>query len=356
MSTSLIVLIPVVLLGIVGMLCFVGCVLPVGGLASPFDEYSQKTVLNNPKLKLMAYWPLNDQHTSTDNPAPALELQSNIPSSYIDMATAPELYTWPPFSIKNAGGPDIKSADAGFGTIAFNQPGIVTGDAVVPALPAVIQPCVVVNGCYVQALFDPKFVPQGSFTVEAWVRVGWSKSDPSNPNDPNPDAWRFVLDMRDLDPGRGFGLFAKTEDNQPGVYRWAGMVGNGGASSASDAGFTTLPSSDTITLVSGGTPPEPVYLAMTFDGTTLTLFVNGESKGSMGTSYMPNTAQPVWIGAGAPFVTPRRSPQVPVGTTSSPLFPFVGAIQDVAIYNTKLEPLDIRRHFNNGTGSDPPLT
>jgi hypothetical protein len=348
MSTSLIVLIPVILLGIVGLLCFVGCILPVEGLASPFDEYSEKTVLKD--LAIMAYWPLNDQHTSADNPAAAVERHSNIPSSYIDFATAPDLYPWPGFPIQNPGGPDIKSADAGFGTIAFNQPGIVPGDAVVPALPAVIQPCVVVNGCYVQALFDPKFVPLGSFTVEAWVRVGWSKSNPGDPNDPNPDAWRFVLDMRDVDPGRGFGLFAKTEDNQPGVYRWAGVVGNGGAGSA---GFTILPGSDTITLSSGGTPPKPVYLAMTFDGTTLTLFVDGEPKGSMAATYMPNTVQPVWIGAGAPFVT-RRSPQLPAGTVGSPLFPFVGAIQDVAIYSAKLEPGVILQHFNNGNGTDPP--
>jgi hypothetical protein len=76
----------------------------------------------------------------------------------------------------------------------------------------------------------------------------------------------------------------------------------------------------------------------------------------MGATYMPNTVQPVWIGAGAPFVTPRRSPQLPAGTTSSPLFPFVGAMQDVAIYSVALGPLDIRRHFNNGNGMDPPLT
>src|ERR1700730_8158097 len=137
------------------------------------------------------------------------------------------------------------------GLMAFNQPGLVKGDAVVPAIPSVIQPCVVVNGCYVQALFDPRFVPQGAFTVEAWVRVGWSASDPSNPNDPNPHAWRFVLDMRDFNPGRGFGLFAKAEDNPQDGYRWAGVVGN-------DTGFTFLPSNDKITLVSGGTPPEPV--------------------------------------------------------------------------------------------------
>ena len=339
MSTSLIVLIPAVLLGIVGMLCFVGCILDTSGLPrTPFSEYSGGTVLLNPAV--IAYWPLNDKLNDTDNPAPALERVSSIASSYIDMATAPELYPWPPFTVQSAPPePDVLSAAAP-GTIAFNQPGIVKGDAVEPAIPSVIQPCVVVNGCYVEAPFDPKFVPQGSFTVEAWVRVDWTAGDPH--------AWRFVLDMRDLNPGKGLGLFAKTEENQPGVYRWAGIVGNGGSGSA---GFTVVSSTElTITLSSGGTPPEPVHLALTFDGQTLTLFVNGEPQGNVSATYVPNTAQPVWIGAGAPFVA-RRSPQLPAGTLGSPLFPFVGAIQDVAIYSSALAASEIGTHFRNGNGT-----
>jgi hypothetical protein len=336
MSTSLIILIPVILLGIVGMLCFVGCVLDVSGLASPFSNYSKGTVLGN--MTVMAYWPLNDKLKDTDNPAPAIESQSNIPSSYIDMATAPTLYPWmgaPP--IQNPPGPDIASADA-LGTIAFNQPGIVPGDAVIPAIPAVIQPCVVVDGCYVEAPFNPKFVPLSSFTVEAWVRVGWTAGDPH--------AWRFVLDMRDLNPGRGFALLAKAEDDPSTGYRWAGTIGNGGAGTA---GLTTVPGNDKIKLAGGAAPPDPVYLALTFDGQTMTLFVNGELQGSMATAYMPNTVQPVWIGAGAPFVTPRSTPG-----GIGPLFPFKGAIQDVAIYSSALKPAEIMKHFNNGMGSDPP--
>jgi hypothetical protein len=128
----------------------------------------------------------------------------------------------------------------------------------------------------------------------------------------------------------------------------AAIVGNGGASSA---GFTIVSSELTITLSSGGTPPEPVHLAMTFNGTTLALFVNGQPQGSKDTTYMPNTAQPVWIGAGAPYVVRRPQPD---GVVASPLFPFVGAIQDVAIYSAELTPTDILRHFNNGDGSDSP--
>jgi hypothetical protein len=337
MSTSLIVLIPVILVGIVGMLCFIGCTLPVEGLPNPpFTQYSDLTVLSNVS-NLMAYWPLNDQLTDQSNPAPALERVSNIPSSYIDMTTKPELYQWPPFDkLPNPPGLDVKSAAAP-GTIVFGQPGIVKGDAVVPALPAVIQPCVVVNGCYVEAPFVDKLLADTAFTVEAWVRVGWSDSDP--------DAWRFVVDGRDF-PGKGFALFAKTEDNSPHVYRWAGTVGTGAT------GFTTVTSEFTIALSGGegGMPADPVYLALTFDGQMLTLFVNGDQQGQLQipSAYEPNTVQPIWIGAGAPFVA--RRPTQAAGMPGSPLFPFVGAIQDVALYRTALMAGEINTHFRNGSG------
>ena len=75
-------------------------------------------------------------------------------------------------------------------------------------------------------------------------------------------------------------------------------TGNGGAGTD---GFTTVPSVDTIALTGGATPVKAVYLALTFNGQSMTLFVDGEPQGSMDVAYMPNTAQPIWIGAGAPF-------------------------------------------------------
>ena len=50
---------------------------------------------------------------------------------------------------------------------------------------------------------------------------------------------------------------------------------------------------------------------MTFDTATLklTLFVNGEQQGQVDAPmYAPNATQPLWIGAGAPFVAPRPQP------------------------------------------------
>ncbi len=336
MSTSLILLIPVALLGVVGMFCFVGCFLDATGLGGPpFTKYTGITVLTNPAI--IAYWPLGE----TADTQPAAELISGNTGNYIDPTTAPSLYPWPAYSVPNPPNPDIPSADAP-GTVSFAQPGLVSGDTVQPGNdPAVLTPCVVVNGCYVEVPFNAKFIPETSFTIEAWVRPDWdSNATPAN---------RFVLDSRDLNPDTGFALFAQAVDDQPGTYRWAGMVGNGGTGSE---GFTVVPSEElTIMLGSAETPAASSYLALTFDAAsqTLTLFVNGQALGSASSAvYVPNSTQPLWIGAAAPYV-PRR-PQ-PVDALASPLFPFVGAIQDVAIYSAALSADTILLHFHNGRGN-----
>jgi hypothetical protein len=41
------------------------------------------------------------------------------------------------------------------------------------------------------------------------------------------------------------------------------------------------------------------------------------------------------------------------GVLGGPLFPFVGAIQDVAIYNAALTSDVILKHYHNGNGIDP---
>lgn len=160
MSMSLVVLLPLILLGIVGMLCFVGCGLSTHGLSDPFFTYSGTTILLNPAI--IAYWPLFEGG-DTD---PAAELISGNTGNYIDLSTAPSFYPWPAFTLQNPPGPDVLSADAGMGMIAFAQPGIVAGDAVqLPNHPA--PACVVVNGCYVEVPWNDKFIPKTSFTVEA---------------------------------------------------------------------------------------------------------------------------------------------------------------------------------------------
>jgi Concanavalin A-like lectin/glucanases superfamily len=340
MSASLIILIPVILFGIVGMFCFVGCTLPTGGLGPDFNTYTTMILSNK---DIIAYWPLKEGADTM----PASELVSNNAGKYIDQTTAmPDtVYPWPGYSVQNGANPDVLSAAAGgmdnMGDIKLAQPRIVTGDVIVPLSSPLPPACMVVNGCYVEVPWNDKFIPKTSFTVEAWVRVDWTDGDPH--------AWRFVLDMRERTPvTTGFAIFAKADDNAD-TYRWAALVGDGSPT------FVPIENTETITLKASNAPEGTTfYLALTFENQTLTLFVNGVQKGTFNSGYMPNAAQVLWIGAGTPYSPRRTHPpgQPPGPDPASPLFPFVGAIQDVAIYKAALPPLTILGHFNNGQGNN----
>jgi hypothetical protein len=351
MSASLIVLFPVILLGIVGMFCFTGCALDSSGLppnggppdgrppneTPPFTKYSDTTVLANPAV--VGYWPLGESGDSL----PATDRSPNGNNGqYIDPTTLPAIYPWPAVSLANTPNPDIESAAAP-GAVAFAQDGIVPGDTIQPANdPASRTHCLAVNGCYVNVPFNATINPTTSFTLEAWVRVEWDKNEPH--------AWRAVLDARDLNPCTGFAIIAKADDNQPGIYHWIAVIGNGGTGAA---GFTAITSDDPpITLKDASAVT--YYLAVTYDGQSqkLILYVDGEQSGPEinPPAYMPNTTNPLWIGAGVPYIPLR--PQSP-GVLAGPLFPFVGAIQDVAIYNDALASDVILTHYHNGKGTDP---
>jgi hypothetical protein len=331
----LVVLLPVILLGIVTLFCFVGCGLDTTGTLVVFTKYSDTTVLANPAV--VGYWPLSESGDSL----PAVDRVAGNNGQYVDSTTSAAIYPWPAASVSNPPGPDVLSA-AALGSIAFAQPGIVAGDSVQPADDYTKRtPCLVVNGCYVNVPFNAKINPKTSFTLEAWVRVDWDKSAPH--------AWRAVLDARDLSPNRGFALYAKADDSLPGVYHWEVLVGNGGTGV-----FTRATSDDPAITLNDPSLPSGVtyYLAVTYDGPsqTLILYVDGEQRGPKVNSvvYAPNTAQPLWIGAGVPFIPLRPAPGA-----LSPLFPFVGAIQDVAIYNAALTSDVILRHYHNGNAADP---
>jgi hypothetical protein len=293
----------------------------------------------------IGYWPLKEgPDQGGPDPIVASELISNNTGTYINNTTAmPDtVYPWPQYSVPNGANPDVMSADAGMGDIKFAQPTIVNGDRdPLPgdlALPA----CMVVNGCYVEVPWKDKFIPKMTFTVEAWVRVDWTASDPH--------AYRFVLDMRERTAvtTTGFAILAKADDNAHGVYRWAAAVGDGSPT------FVPVESKEqTITLRNeADSVGSTFYLALTFDNQMLTLFVDGVQQGQTSSGYVPNAAQVLWIGAGTPYSPRRMHPpgQPPGPDPASPLFPFVGAIQNVAIYKVALLPATILTHFNNGQG------
>jgi hypothetical protein len=126
MSASLVVLLPVVLLGIVAVFCFAGCGFSPSGALLAFTTYSDTTVLANPSV--VAYWPLGE---AGDN-LPAVDRTANPDNGqYLDPTTLPAIYPWPAITLANPPGPDVQSAAAP-GSIAFAQPGIVAGDTVQP--------------------------------------------------------------------------------------------------------------------------------------------------------------------------------------------------------------------------------
>jgi hypothetical protein len=326
-SATSIVLVPLVLLGLVAAVCFVGCVLNTHGTGpNPFTAYRQMTVLGNDSL--VAFWPLDDPANSPN----AAELKSGLVGDYLTLNTNPTQFPDPPIPNISAPAP---------GKLAWVQAGIVAGDCINGDVNNP-SPCVVVDGGYVS-------VPQKevatlnlpSFTVEAWVRVDWNNTDMVN----FPPAFRAVLDWRAFGGSNatGFALFA-TPDNH-----WAVSVGSGAL------GQTTL-TGDAVAF-----DGKPVYLAATYDGASLTLklFVNGISSvpPMAGVAFAQNTTSALFIGSGAPSnpLRPQMPPIMPGQT--APLLPFLGAIQDVAIYNSALPSgtMDINdvilTHAQNGLGN-----
>ena len=316
MSEYLLVAIPLVLLALVLLLGFVGCVFHPGGLdVPPVTDYSDATIL--PHAALVAYWRLNEAAV-TD---PAVDSKGGHDGSYVDSTTAPGQFPYPDVPGSSAPAP---------GTLTLGSEGIVGGDTV----GGVRTTCMQVDGGYVSVPFDAAINPPaaGGFSIEAWVRVEWTAADPV--------AFRMVVDCRTvtLPAGtnpKGFALYA-TPDNH-----WEVVIG------MDAAGPITATSDSAITLP----PADMTYLIATYDGPTrtLTLYVDGQQATApvvpAGTdAYVPNDASDLFIGAGAPYFPLRP----PVGPNTAPLTPFRGKIQDVALYGAALSQNEVTTHHENG--------
>lgn len=284
MSASLVVLAPIILLGLVTALCFVGCYTDVQ--VSDFGEY-EGTILGTPNL--VAFWPLDD----TSGTIAVDRGPNNFNGGYI----------------------------AATGAITLNQPGIVAGDKVNNKQ----SPCILVDGGFVEVLYQAALNPQPPFTLEAWVVANWTASDPP--------AVRTVVESAVPPNAQGFDLFA-TSDNY-----WAAAVGT---SSGIVQARPAPGSNQTIMLNSVH------FLVMTYDGASLTLWVDpvdikaapyAQVTQAPGTSFVPAPSPiPLYIGTGRPDLS------------TGPQNPFNGNIQDVAFYNAVLDLNTIVQHYVNGNG------
>ena len=99
------------------------------------------------------------------------------------------------------------------------------------------------------------------------------------------------------------------------------------------------------------------YLALIYDGTTFTLYVNGVAKASgTDSGFVQNGNVPVG-GAASYNYNYNTTPGLPIGSGPATLGwrydsgfnPFSGTIDDVAVYNYALNPQQIQNHYLNTT-------
>ena len=295
MSASLLVATPPALLALVFLLCFVGCD-RVFGLEPipenpPFTKYTP-SILDEPTL--VAYWPLGEPPGAPT----AVDLKGNRNGTYLAQALPDD--------------PAIGSAGAP-GTLVLGQPGIVAGDTAAPFDdPNARTTCIEVNGGYVSVPYDPALNPAkvDGFTLEAWVRVGWSGDSTA--------ANRTIMTALDQVTGlRGFWLYAG------GDNIWKALIGTG-------PGPTFVNGPDVLLDTTN-------HIVLTYDGTFVELFVNGTQSTSVASDYVPSDQSRLFIGAGAPHLP-------------DPRFPWVGNIQCVALYRGALSPDQVAQHAVEGNG------
>jgi hypothetical protein len=258
--------VPLAGLAIVLLLGFVGC-------TQDFDQFNPNYVTNVEAIpSIVSYWPLWEG--SSDQPASdQVGGHDGVYKTHAD-----------------PGDPALATAPTP-GTIEFHQPSLIGpsgGD----------DGSIRVDGGYVEVPFVDA-LNTATFSFIAWVRAGWTEADTG--------FYRCVLASREATDTvkRGFMLYANPDN------KWEAWIGDG-------ANWQQATSINPIAL------DKNELLSVTYDGTTLKLYVDNEETASATVAYAPSTANPLRIGDGAP--------ELP-----DPLFPFVGLMGHVAYFNNALD-------------------
>jgi hypothetical protein len=150
------------------------------------------------------------------------------------------------------------------------------------------------------------------FTLSCWVNVQDRQG-----------TWRSAITSRDDHPQRGYILYAG-QDN-----KWQFWLGSG------EEGWSVI-SGSAVTLNTR------TFLAATYNGSQMKLYVNGELVAERTANYFANLARPLRIGAGA--------------TEGNPAYFFPGQISEVRIWNRACTKEEIRGEMNSLTvGYSPGL-
>jgi concanavalin A-like lectin/glucanase superfamily protein len=306
------------------LLGFVGCVLDRQGLGPgdppslpPFTQYSSLTIGQLP----VSYWPLGEQVPVPQGTGPT-GIQG-MDGTTMDGATTTHHFDGEYWRLDFPDDPVSQSAAAP-AKLNLGQGGIVLGDTKPPHTnPNDLTKCIFVDGGFVKVPFHSELNPSSAFSLEAWVRPGWTG--------PDPQATRVVIASLDTTGGgnQGFALYAIYKPDKD-IYIWQGFVGAGANPPVTIDG----PELQFDEANQGTTH----HLVLTFEAGALNLFVNGKASSPQMAGYQPSTSSDLLIGCGAP--------QLP-----EPRFPWVGNIQCVAVYDFALQPIDVTAHFRNGIGS-----
>jgi Concanavalin A-like lectin/glucanases superfamily len=295
MSAAVVLLMLIGVAAIVWSACFVGCSFVV-----PYYKY-ENTVSQTPGL--VALWPLNETSGTV-----AYDLGPHGFNGTYTMGPVVTTYN------------SSQQSDISPGTFTLNQPNIVAGDSLSDSSTS-LSPCTNFNGGFVSVPWNAALGPPmpGQFTLEAWVVANWTDAQTNR-------SFRVVVSTSGAPASTGFVLFASPDN------LWSAAVGIG-------TQFVTATTSSNQTIVQGSV----YFLVVTYDGSTLTLWVNPADTtqppdGSMAApGYVPVASPvPLFIGTGAP-------------NGPTPLFPFNGSIQDVAFYNVVLDGKTIETHYLNGS-------
>jgi hypothetical protein len=311
MTDWYLLLAPLTVLAVLLLVRFVGCTSFSAGDSIPAPKpYAQRI---KDEASLVAYWRLGEpdgQTIAVDQIGPA---PGNHKGTYTSIPTGPPAD--PP-----------ESAPAS-GTFSLFKDRLLAGD-LNPEKSARF------DGGYVRVDYAAVLNPD-QFTIEAWVHPAWSlESQPT---------FRSVITSRQDDgEKRGYMLYAgpNIELAQPdGKTYWQVWVGNGG--SAGD---------DWVTCVGPEVKLDTTaHVAAKCNGTKLELWVhdadtNLDTAGSpdaaktFAPAYRKNVGKPLFIAEG----------RTDVDGPGAERYPFIGRIQDVAIYNSVS--VDIPHHSAAGQG------
>ncbi len=306
---TVLLLAPLALLVVVALFRSVGCTLDRSGLLEEAVGWDYDgTVLSH--ANLAGYWRLGETAGTTATDATGANNGTYESETLVEDAGA--------------------LSPAAPGVTTLGAPGMVASESA--------HTSVHVDGGYVEVPFAAA-LNTAQFSIEIWAAPDW---DPAETVGAGDKPVRCLMASREVSGGpggspRGFALYAWRDplDTADTTFRWQIWVGNG------------MAGEDWVKRV--GPPVEfgqPTHLAVTYDGTTLKLYVNGSEDEAgtpdeaTATAYSPNTSSPLYIGMGAP-------------EAPAPLYPFKGRLQEAAVYNAALTPAQVDDRVIAGTTTGP---